>query len=104
MCGQLSHLVIYLLITNGFKYEDIVNSLEMISNFISTDIAGNVLGNGNSNEIYNKNYPTKLQNDIDYIITTGDTLKGDLNLNLGLLKAVLTRSDNKNFMLLSCVK
>ena len=36
----------------------------MTSNYISTDIAG-VLG-GNSNE-NNNNYPTKLQNDIDYI-------------------------------------
>ena len=27
MCGQLSLLVIYLL-TNGFKYEEIVNSLK----------------------------------------------------------------------------
>ena len=78
MCGQLSLLVIYLL-TNGFKYEDIVNSLKMTSNFMSTDIAGNVLGGGNSNENNNKNYPTKLQNDIDYINTTGDTLTGDLN-------------------------
>ena len=79
MCGQLSLLVIYLL-TNGFKYEDVVNSLKMTSNFISTDIAGNVLGNGNSNE-NNRNYSTKLQNDIQYINTTGDTLTGDLNLN-----------------------
>ena len=53
----------------------------MTSNFISTDIAGNVLGGGSSNKNNNKNYPTKLQNDIDYINTTGDTLTGDLNLN-----------------------
>ena len=52
----------------------------MTFNFISTDIAGNVLGGGNSNE-NNNNYPTKLQNDIDYINASGDTLTGDLNLN-----------------------
>ena len=50
----------------------------MTSNFISTDIAGNVLGGGNSDE-NNNSYLTKLQNDIDYINTTGDTLTGDLN-------------------------
>ena len=81
----------------------------MTSNFISTDIAGNILGGGNPNEISNS-YPTKLQNHIDYINTTGDTLTGDLNLNgnkiyldgdkqrtisylyLGLLKAVLIKT------------
>ena len=53
----------------------------MTSNYISTDIAGNVLsGNSNDNN-NNENYPTKLQNDIDYLNTTGDTLTGDLNLN-----------------------
>ena len=52
----------------------------MTSNFIPTDIAGNVLGGGNSNE-NNNNYPTKLQNDIDCINAGGDTLTGDLNLN-----------------------
>ena len=52
----------------------------MTSNYISTDIAGNVLS-GNSNDNNNENYPTKLQNDIDYLNTTGDTLTGDLNLN-----------------------
>ena len=67
MCGQLSLLVIYLLM-NGFKYEDFVNPLKMTSIFISTDIAGNVLGGGSSNENNNNcYYPTKLQNDIDYI-------------------------------------
>ena len=69
----------YLLLTNGFKYEGIVNSIKMTSTFISTDIAGSVLGGGHSNE-NNNNNPTKLQNDIDYINTTGDTLAGDLNL------------------------
>ena len=52
----------------------------MTSNFISTDIAGNVLGSDSSTENDNK-YPTKLQNDIDYINASGDTLTGDLNLN-----------------------
>ena len=51
----------------------------MTSNYISTDIAGNVLS-GNSND-NNENYPTKLQNDIDYLNTTGDTLTGDLQIN-----------------------
>ena len=51
----------------------------MTSNYISTDIAGNVL-NSNSND-NNENYPTKLQNDIDYLNTTGDTLTGDLQMN-----------------------
>ena len=44
----------------------------MTSNFISTDIAGNVLGGGNSNENNIKNYPTKLQNNVDYINASGD--------------------------------
>ena len=52
----------------------------MTSNYISTDIAGNVLS-GNSNDNNNENYPTKLQNDIDYLNTTGDTLTGDLQMN-----------------------
>ena len=84
----------------------------MTSNFISTDIGDNVLGNGNSNENNNKNFSTILQNDIDYINTTGYILACDLNLNgnimyldedkqrsisymylnLGLLKAVLIKS------------
>ena len=52
----------------------------MTSNYISTDIAGNILNNS-SNDDNNKNYPTKVQNDIDYINAIGDTLTGDLNLN-----------------------
>ena len=77
--GQICLLVIYLL-TNGFKYEDIINVLKMTSNFILTDIAGNILSGTSSNE-KNNNYPTKLQNDVDFINTSGDTLPGDLNLN-----------------------
>ena len=48
--------------------------------YISTDIAGNILNNS-SNDSNNKNYPTKVQNDIDYANATDDTLTGDLNLN-----------------------
>ena len=81
---NLSLFVIYLL-TNGFKYEDAVNSLKMTSNYTSTDIAGNVLGNvfdsASQNGNSNSNNPTKLQNDIDCTNTTGNTLTGDLNLN-----------------------
>ena len=40
----------------------------------------NVLGNDSSTE-NNNNYPTKLQNVIDNINASGDTLTGELNLN-----------------------
>ena len=50
----------------------------MTSNHILTDIAGNVLGDSSND---NKIYPTKFQNNIDYINTTGDTFTGNLNLN-----------------------
>ena len=52
----------------------------MTSNYISTDIAVNILNNS-SNDNSNKNYSTEVQNDINYINATGDTLTGDLNLN-----------------------
>ena len=79
----------------------------MTSNYISTDIADNVV-RGSSND--SKNYSTKFQNNMDYINTTGDTFTGDLHmnknkvtlgedklqltsyLNLGLLKTVLMNS------------
>ena len=73
MCGQLSLLVICLL-TNNYKYEEIVKFLQ------KTDIPGNILNNS-SNDKNNKNYSTKVQNDIDYINATDDTLTGDLNVN-----------------------
>ena len=53
----------------------------MTSNYISTDIAGNVLSGNSNDKNNNENYPNKLQNDINYLNTTGDTLTGDLNLN-----------------------
>ena len=43
----------------------------MTSNFISTDIAGNVLSSDSSTG-NNNNYSTKLQNDIDYVNGSGD--------------------------------
>ena len=52
----------------------------MTSNYISTDIAGNVLSGISTDNNNNENYPTKLQSDIDYLNTTGDTLTGDLNI------------------------
>ena len=81
MCGQLSLLDIYLL-SNGFKYEDIVSNLRDLKNdfyFYFNWYSGNILGG-----YYNDNdtdYPSKFQNDTDYINTTGDTLTDDLNLN-----------------------
>ena len=50
----------------------------MTSNYISTDIVGNILNNSSS-DINNKNYQRKVQNDVDYTNTTGDTLTGDVN-------------------------
>ena len=40
--------------------------------------SGNVPSSSDINEV---RYTTKIQNDIEYVNTTGDTLTGDLNLN-----------------------
>ena len=55
--------------------------------YTSTDIAG-ILLNGNSND-NNYYYLCKIQTDVKYINVIGDTLIGDLNINLNYMNIIL---------------